>query len=309
MEKIIITPRSLSCGNPPVLSKLRDAGYELVFPSPGKQPSESELLAVIEEAVGYIAGVEAITEKILSNAKKLKIISRNGTGTDNIDLEAAAKRNIVIKKAEGANARGVAELTMGLVFAAARGISLSDRTLKAQKWQRLEGFELEGKVLGLVGCGKIGKLVAGFSLALGMKVLAYDSYPDTSFQPSPYFKYAPLFEILRDSDIVSLHCPPLPQKKALLGFSELSSMKKGALLINTARQSLVDERELVALLNAGHIAWYAIDAFDKEPPDDYALAQNERVIVTPHIGGFTKESIERASLVAIENLLSVLRKF
>lgn len=307
MENIIVTPRSLSKGDHPVLDKLTRADYSLVFPSPGRQPTEEELAAVVGDAVGYVAGVEPITGAILEMAPKLKVISRNGTGIDNIDAAAAARNHIVIRKADGANARGVAELAIGLMLAAARGIPSSDRSLKAEQWKRVQGFELEGKTLGLVGCGKIGKLVAGFALAFGMKVLAYDAYPDAGFKPSPDFKFVTLETLLESSDIVSLHCPPLPDRRPLIGSPQLSTMKRGAIIINTARQSLVDEVALALSLDDGSVMCYAIDAFDREPPEDFSLAMHERVIVTPHIGGFTAESIERAAEAAIDNLLETLR--
>ena len=308
MEIIIITPRSLSNGDHPLLKKLRDVGYQLVFPSPGRQPTEKELVAVIGDAVGYVAGVEPITAATLSAASKLRVISRNGTGIDNIDVEAAAQRHIIIRKADGANARGVAELAVGLMIAAARGIPASDRNLKAERWKRSQGFELEGKTLGIIGVGKIGKLVSGFALAFGMKVLAYDPYPDYGFVPSPDFSFVALEELLKRADIVTLHCPPLPDRKPLISKAQMATMRHGVIIINTARQSLVDEAALVRNLDSGAVAWYAIDAFDREPPEDFSLAKHERVIVTPHIGGFTAESVERAAEVAIDNLLDTLRK-
>lgn len=306
MDKIIVTPRSLSHGDHPVLRKLRDAGYMLEFPSPGRQPTEDELVVALKDAVGYLAGVEQITARTLAHADKLVVISRNGTGIDNIDLKAAEDKNIVIKKADGANARGVAELALGLILAAARSIPYSNCALKAEQWKRREGFEVEGKTLGVIGCGKIGKLVASFGLDLGMKVLAFDMYPNLDFQPAGDFGYTTFENLLQNSDIVSLHCPPTSDKKPLLGSVELGRMKRGAVLINTARQSLVDDQALKEALEIGQIQSYALDAFDHEPPTDYSLIQCENVISTPHIGGFTRESVERAAELAVENLLSVL---
>ncbi|MEN6318027.1 MAG: phosphoglycerate dehydrogenase [Rectinema sp.] len=308
MENIIVTPRSLSKGNNPLLARIKDAGYNLVFPNPGKQPTEDELVEVIGDAVGYIAGVEPITAAVLEKAEKLKVISRNGTGIDNIDLETARKKNIKIRKADGANARGVAELTIGLILAAVRDIVLSDRSLKSGIWNREKGFELEDKTLGIIGCGKIGQLVSRFALEFGMNVLAYDAYPNPDFHPSGNFRFDALRAVLKNSDIVSLHCPPLPDKRPLIEAAEIATMKHGAIIINTARQSLVDEKALLEALDSGILHCYAIDAFDKEPPDDLSLAKNERVIVTPHIGGFTEESIQRATEAAIDNLLESLQE-
>jgi phosphoglycerate dehydrogenase-like enzyme len=166
---------------------------------------------------------------------------------------------------------------------------------------------LEGKTLGLVGCGKIGRLVARFALAFDMKVLAYDPYPDTSFAPSPRFAWTTLLELLARADAVSLHCPPSPGGAPVLGAPELALLKKGVVVINTARGSLVDGAAMTAALASGQVAAYTLDAFDQEPPEDWSLAQNKRVVATPHIGGFTDESVDRATEVAIDNLLAALR--
>lgn len=290
------------------MERIRKAGYDLVFPSPGAQPTEAELSAVIPGAVGYLAGVERIDADLIEKAKRLKVISRNGTGTDNIDLVAAKARGIDIRKAEGANARGVAELAFGHILAAARTIAASDSALKAGKWNREKGFELEGKTLGLLGCGRIGKLVARFALAFDMNVIAFDLYPDPDFSPSGKFRFVPKEEVIVNSDIISLHCPPSADGRPVLGAMEIAAMKKGVVVVNTARQGLVDEKAMIEALGRQLARAYTIDAFDKEPPDDRSIIENAKVIATPHIGGFTEESIDRATEVAVENLLDSLLK-
>ncbi|MFA5853200.1 MAG: phosphoglycerate dehydrogenase [Spirochaetales bacterium] len=306
MEYIIVTPRSLSVGGHPLLEKIRKAGFDILFPSPGAQPTEAQLLAAIPGAIGYLAGVERISASVLGQASKLRVISRNGTGVDNIDLAAAKARGIEIRRAEGANARGVAELAFGQLLAALRNLPASDASLKAGGWSRRKGRELEGKTLGIVGCGKIGKLVARFALAFDMDVIAYDLFPDTKFKPSERFRFASLDELVAKADFLSLHCPPAPDGKPVLGAAEIAAMKRGAVVVNTARQGLVDEAAMLAALDKGRIAAYALDAFDKEPPEDRAIIANPNVIATPHIGGFTEESIDRATEVAVDNLLDSL---
>jgi phosphoglycerate dehydrogenase-like enzyme len=308
MEKVIVTPRSLSKGGHPLLDRITSAGFELAFPSPGNQPNPAQLEAVIGDAVGYLAGVEKIGADLIAKAGKLVAISRNGTGVDNVDLEAAKARGIAVLRAEGANARGVAELAFGHILACARGIGAADAELKAGRWTRTKGFELEGKTLALVGCGKIGRLVARFALAFDMKVLAYDLYPDKAFAPSAAFSWSPLSEALAAADVVSLHCPPLPDGRRLLDATAIAALKKGAVVVNTAREGLVDASAMSAALDSGRIRAYAMDAFDKEPPDDWGLVRNPRAVATPHIGGFTDESIDRATEAAVENLLEALRK-
>ena len=154
--KVLVTPRSLSKGGHPALDVLTAAGCELVFPAPGAQPSEAALVAALPGAVAWLAGVEPITAAVLEAADCLKIISRNGVGLDNIDRSAAKAKGIAIATTPGANSRGVAELALGFMLAFARQIPGSDAAIKAGGWERRQGIELEGRTLGIVGCGQIG---------------------------------------------------------------------------------------------------------------------------------------------------------
>jgi D-3-phosphoglycerate dehydrogenase / 2-oxoglutarate reductase len=303
MHKILVTPRSLTKGDHPALDALKQAGFEVIFATPGKQPDQAELMRLLPGCVGMLAGVERINAAILEVAKDLKAISRNGTGVDNIDLEAAQRLNVAVLRAEGANARGVAELAIGLLFAGIRAIPYSDAQMKAGKWSRKQGIEIAGRTLGMIGCGKIGKLVAQMALGLGMQVLAYDAFPDAAFAPSPAFKFTSLDEVLARADVLSLHCPPPQDGKPIITSEAIARMKQGVYLINTARAALLDDDAVFAGLQSGRIAGLATDVYDQEPPAMTALLAHENVIVTPHIGGFTVESVENASRVAVENLL------
>ena len=167
MEKILITPRSLTKEGHPALELLRKAGFQVITCTPGKSPEEEELLRLLPGCVGYLAGVEKVSARVLEAAKGLKVISRNGAGISNVDLEAARRLNIQVLPTPGANARGVAELTIGLILALLRSIPWSDGQLKAEAWSRRQGIELEGRTLGLVGCGDIGKLVVKMALGAG----------------------------------------------------------------------------------------------------------------------------------------------
>jgi D-3-phosphoglycerate dehydrogenase len=265
-----------------------------------------ELLCLLPGCVGMLAGAERISARVLEAAKELKAISRNGTGVDNIDLEAAERLNIRILRAEGANARGVAELAIGLVLAGVRAIPYSDAQMKTGNWSRKKGMEIDGRTLGLIGCGKIGKLVAQMALGLGMTVIAYDLYPDQTFTPSPKFRFAALDMVLQMSDVISLHCPPKQDGTPIIDKEAITHMKKGVYLMNTARPSLIDEEAVLKALNSGQIAGFATDVFHKEPPEISELFSHKNVITTPHIGGFTVESVVRAAQAAVENLLQFL---
>lgn len=306
MNKILVTPRSLTKGGHPALELLKKAGYEVVFSTPGKQPDEDELMRLLPGCVGYLAGVEKVSSKVLEAAKGLKVISRNGTGVDNIDLEAAARLGVRICRAEGANAMGVAELTIGLMFALVRLIPFHDDMMKKGKWERRKGCELRGRTLGLIGCGQIGKEVALRALGLGMEVLAYRRNPDRSFSPSEKFRWVTFDELVERSHIISLHLPATTTGEPVITSGVIARMKKGVYLINTARASLIDEKAVLNALDDGQIAGFATDVYSEEPPKDLTLVKHERIISTPHLGGFTDESVDRATEEAVRNLLNSL---
>jgi len=305
MTKILITPRSVTAAGHPALEKLVQAGYEIVMSKPGMMPTTDQLKALLPGCVGWLAGVETISADVLASAPDLRVISRNGTGIDAIDLKAAQQRGVEICRAEGANARGVAELAIGLMLALARSLAFSDAAIKAGGWQRRKGFELEGKTLGVVGCGKIGRLVATLAAGLGMRVIGYDPFAEISHNPLdlPLVK---LDDLIAVSDVITLHCPPPQDGGPLLDARRLALLKPGVLLVNTARHELIDVPALVAALDAGHVAGAALDVFDAEPPLDRAHLAHDRILATPHIGGFTTESVDRAVDVAVENLLDSL---
>lgn len=317
--RIAVTPRSLSEGGHPALAALEAAGYELLFPAPGRQPTTDEQLRFLPSCTGYLAGVEPITREVLAAAPKLRVISRNGVGVDAIDLAAAAERGVSVETTAGANARGVAELAITLMLSALRQVPCQDAALKVDRWERRLGREAEGLVLGVVGCGQIGRRVVRLALGLGLSVLAFDAVPDPSFRPggtfpggtfpdgtSPggTFAYTSLDDLLARSDVITLHCPPA--RRPLIDAAAVASMRPGAYLLNTARASLVDDAAVLEALVSGRIAGYATDVYDREPPAPQELLHHPRVISTPHIGGHTVESVDRATGAAVDNLLRVL---
>jgi phosphoglycerate dehydrogenase-like enzyme len=307
MNKVLISPRSLTRDGHPSLKLLEEAGYDVVFATPGKQPTEEELLQLLPGCIGYLAGVEKISAQALQAAKELKVISRNGSGIDNIDLEAAEKAGIEICRTEGANAKGVAELAIGSMFALARFLPFHDGRMKEEKWERRKGFELEGKTLGLIGCGQIGKETALRALGVGMQVKAFRRNPDRSFAPSEKFVWTTMEELLETADVISLHRPANPDGTPVVNADMISRMKKGVLLINTARASLVDDDAVLQALESGQIAGMATDVYVTEPPEEFKLVKHDRVIATPHLGGFTRESVDRATTEAVKNIIETLK--
>lgn len=302
--KIAVTPRSLSRTGHPALRALTDAGYEVIFPTPGRQPTLDELRGFLPGCVGYLAGVEAIPADVLALCPGLKVISRNGVGVDTIDLAAAQAMGIAVEKALGANSRGVAELAISLMLAGLRHIPWSDQQIKQGNWSRREGIEVCGRTVGVVGCGQIGKYVVQMAVGLGMAALGHDLYPDPAFAQTRRFSYVDINTLLSQADIVSLHCPPA--ERPLIDAAALDLMKPGAYLINTARAALVDDQAVLQALDNGKLRGFATDVYDREPPEVTPLLRHERVITTPHAGGLTEESIERATETAVQNLLKVL---
>jgi phosphoglycerate dehydrogenase-like enzyme len=229
---------------------------------------------------------------------------------DNIDLAAAKERGIAVLRAAGANAQGVAELTIGLLFSLLRGIPQSDAALKRGEWRRQKGVEAAGLTLGVIGCGNIGQLVTRMALTIGMAVRAYDPYPDTNFAPGADpdvadFAFAAYEEVITSADVLTLHCPPAPDGTPLIDGDILSRARDGVYLINTARAELLDTEAVRAALDDGRLARVALDTVERVEPG-HPLATHERVIGTPHIGGYTRQSGARAARAAVTNLLAHL---
>lgn len=308
MERILVTPRSLTEHPHPAIGQLQTAGFEVIFSAPGLLPSEDELVGLVFGCVGWLAGVEPVTPAVIDAAKDLRVISRNGVGVDNLPLPLLAERGIAVVTANGANAAGVTELTLGLMLASLRHIPMADAGIKAGQWPRHRGAEIRGRTVGIVGCGAIGGDVARLVCALGARVLAFDPLSPALGLPPERFAWAPIEAILADADIVSLHCPMPADGRPLIDGAAIAAMRQGAILVNTARAALVDETAVIRALNEGRLGTYATDVFPQEPPKCLDLAGHPKVIATSHIGGFTRESVDRAVEMAVANLLQELEK-
>ena len=304
---VLVTPRSLTEGSGiAYLGPVEAAGYRVVLGPRGRQPSEDELADLLPGCVGYIAGAERIGSKALSTAGSLRVISRNGSGIDNIDLAATDARGIAVLRAIGANAQGVAELAIALILDALRQVSAADRALRAGAWDRPIGREAARRQLGIVGYGAIGQRVGELARLLGMTSLVYDPARSPDTMANGLVFVARLEEVLAACSIVTLHCPPAPDGRHLIGTAELARMPRGAVLVNTARWSLVDRDAVLAALDDGTLNAYATDTFEHEPPGKDPIVEHPRTIVTPHLGAATVESVQRAAEAAVNNLLEAL---
>jgi D-3-phosphoglycerate dehydrogenase len=253
--------------------------------------SYEELLAVISEYDALIVRSRTkVTKEIIAAAKNLKVIGRAGTGLDNIDVEAAQRANIKVLNAPGANATAVAELTVGLMIALARDLPSAVSAAASGKKVKSYGTELAGKTLGIIGHGRIGRLVAHLALAFGMRVLAYDIV--TPEQVEPGVQMTSLEALVGDSDFVSLHVPLTEQTRGLVSAELLERFKVGSFLVNTARAELVDEVAIVRALESGRLRGYAADLVGANSP----LLGHPKALLTPHIGASTEEAQRRAGL-------------
>jgi D-3-phosphoglycerate dehydrogenase len=257
---------------------------------------------------GMIAGLDELDAPALETANDLKVIARYGVGYNNVDLEAAKKQGIVVTNTPGANAVSVAELTIGLILSMLRPIIPAVLETKDGNWPRFKGYSLEGKTVGLLGCGAIGKETAKRLLGFGSRLLVYDLYPDEDFADSHNVTFTDLDQVLAESDVISLHLPGTDATKGVVDAGFLGRMKKGAWLVNTARGDLIDETALINALKSGHLAGAALDVYSQEPPDkDNLLLKMDQVITTPHMGAHSDSATNNMGRMALEECLAVLR--
>lgn len=237
-----------------------------------------------------------VTDRLLHHGQRLRLVARAGIGVDNIDISSASERGILVINAPLGNVRSTAEHTIGLIFALARRIVISDSAVRTGRWKAgYEGMQLAGKRLGIIGLGQVGKQVAMLASAIGMEVLACDPYlPDTAWISIPV-RRSDARELLSTSDVVSLHTILTEETRNLIGETELSCMKRGAYLVNCARGGLVDEAALARSLSEGQLAGAALDVFEQEPLLDSPLLSAPKLILTPHVAASTREAQDQVS--------------
>lgn len=305
--KVLITSRSFVREEAEAMGLLKEAGLEPVVRIRELPWEEADLLGMVTEVEGIIAGLDPYSARVLAAAPKLRIVARNGVGVDTVDVEAATTRGIYVSNAGSAPAASVADLAMAMVLNLARQIPQAVDETRQGTWRRRVGRVLEGKTLGIVGTGSIGQEVAGRARAFGMGVVAFDTRRDAEWAASSAVRYVELEELLAESDFVSLHIPLTPATRALISKRELEIMKADAYLVNTSRGSIVDEKALFDALQSGTIAGTALDVLEQEPPTDNPLLDLPNVLVTPHIGSSTREATAAACIVAARNVAAVLR--
>lgn len=280
--------------------------FELVYA--GRTPTEDDLVGLCEEhqPIAIIVRYGRITARVVGACTKLRVISKHGSGIDTIDGVAARARGVAIEAAAGANAAAVAEHAWALILACAKSLPDLNGRMHAGHWDKAthKSLELNGRTLGLIGLGAIGRRVAAVGIAFGMRVVACD--PLAKSMP-PGVARCELTDVVRDSDVLSLHCPLTAETKNLIDGAALALMRGGAILVNTARGGLIDEHALVEALRSGHLRAAGLDTFSAEPPEaDLPLRNVAGVVMTPHIGGVTGDAYRNMGIAAAKNVLAVL---
>ena len=272
--------------------------------------NEKNKEALIEENIAdadilLVRSGTNITKELIDKANSLKIIARCGVGIDNIEISEATKKNIFVTNTPNANIISAAELTIGLMIAAARNISIADNSLKNKEWSRSEftGIELYGKQLGLVGFGKVARLVSERLQSFGMKVVFYDPFVESSTEVEQKLN---LNELLETSDFVSLHVPKTDETKNLISKDKLSIMKSNAIIINASRGGVIDEDAVFELVNQNKLFSAGFDVYENEPPNLDKESINSKAITLPHLGASTKEAQQRTGKEVVDNIKDIL---
>jgi len=304
---VLVATRSFGSTSERPWQILAEAGCETVRADMSQKMTEERLIGLLDGMHGAIVGVVPMTAHVIENAPSLKVVSMHGVGVDHVDLEAAARKGLIVANCPGANDQAVADLAIGLMVAIARQIPFVDQDVRNGKWGRYHGSELWKKTLGLIGLGRIGRGVAKRALGFDMQVLAYDPYVDEGQAAGIGVRLASFEEVITAADFLSLHAALTEETRHMLGKSELERMKPSAFLINTARGGLVDEKALYAALAEGRLAGAGLDAFAAEPPTGSPLLKLENVVLTPHIGAHTQEAIERVGVLAAQNVVQALQ--
>lgn len=302
MAKILVSDAIAKAG----VELLQKEGHEVVV----QKMTPEELVAAIPTYDAIIVrSATKVTADVINAGKNLKIIGRAGVGLDNVDKKAADEKSIKVVNTPAATSISVAELAIGHMLAASRWIGFGTSTMKEGKWEKkvMEGVELYGKTLGLIGIGKIGIETAKRAIAFGMKVIAYDPYVIDPGHPD--IKLVSKDELVANSDFISLHIPLTPETKGILGAAEFEKAKKGLVVVNCARGGVVDENALYDALKSGKVFAAGIDVFEKEPPENtHKLATLPNVALTPHIGASTEEGQLRAGVQLAEKIAEFFRK-
>jgi D-3-phosphoglycerate dehydrogenase len=301
---LVTAPKLASAG----LDLLNAEGCRVLFVGPEQGAEDIERIMASEPVDAVISRTLDLTAKAIQSCPTLKVISKHGVGVSNIDVQAASGRGIPVYVTPGANAQSVTEMTLALMFAAARRVSWMDREIRSGRWSRAQdGLELSGRTLGLVGFGQVARRVSVACQAIGMQVLVFDPLLPEGSDLQGAERVDSLDALLPRSQVLSLHVPLTAKTRGFIGAEQLALLPRDALLINTARGEVVDEPALIAALREGRLYAAGLDTMAVEPlPADSELAQLDNVVLTPHVGGSTPAALAAMAAGAARNVLGFL---
>ncbi|WP_312281340.1 phosphoglycerate dehydrogenase [Oscillibacter sp.] len=306
-KRVLVTSRSFGSIDSTPKDILEQAGCEVILM--GKDFDMERFAGTVTECDALIIGAHDFPVELMDCCGKLKVICKHGAGLDNLHLEEAKARGIAVCNVPGTNANAVADLTLGLMLSCARHISLGDRRVRQGQWKALTGKDVYAKTLGLLGFGAVARNVARRAVGFSMRVLAYDPYVHTLPEG---FEHVTLCEsaaeVISGCEFLSIHLPLNEETRGMIGAAELAAMRPGAYVINTARGGIVDEKALYEALVSGHLSGAAMDVTEVEPMDTAnPLLTLDNVVVTPHIGMYSREAIGAVSVICAENVAACLR--
>lgn len=304
--RVLLSVSSFGAADPLPLERLRASRCEVIENPFGRRLTEEEIIGLIGDVDVVIAGTEPLNAHVLEHARRLKVISRVGVGLENVDLNAALQYGIAVRNTPDALTDSVAELTLAGILNAARHVARMDRALRNGTWDRHMGVLVRGKVVGIVGLGRIGRRLAELLGPFEVELVASDRAPDVEAAARLGVTFVEFGELLARSDIVSLHLPGIG--KPIIGAAELAMMKPGAILVNASRGGLVDESALASALEGGDLAGAYIDTFADEPYEG-PLTTVDTVVLTPHAGSYAAETRAVMEMEAVENMVDSLREF
>lgn len=301
--RCFISTSSFGKQSPLGLEQLHAHGIEVTLNPFGRKLRKRETIELYNKADVVIAGVEDIDQEVLEANPQLRVISRCGIGVDSIDLEAVKLRKISLLTTPEPPAQAVAELTIGLIFAAARRIAEADGGIRRKEWKSLMGCLLKEKTLGILGFGRVGRKVAQVFGALGMNLIVYDPFPNHDLIRDVGATAADLKTVLSSADVLTLHMPLNPHTRGLLNEERFALLKKGAIIVNTSRGGIIDEGVLASFLSDGRLAGAALDVFENEPYEG-PLISVPNVVLTSHMGSYASETRIAMEIEAASNLIS-----
>lgn len=306
--RLLVTPTSYGKNDKRLKTELEAQVGEVIYNPTGKPLTSAELTHLLQGVDGYIAGLDHIDAAAIQSADCLKVIARYGVGVDNVDLDAARARSIVVTNTPGANSVSVAELALGLMLSLARQIPEAVEAVHQGKWPRYSGASLEGKTVGILGLGAIGKQLARRLAGFDCKLVAFDPFADPAVASKHQVELAALDAVIEQADFLSLHLPLTPETRGLVDEAFLGKMKQGAFLINTSRGEVIDEAALLRALQSGRLKGAGLDTFTVEPPEtSNPLLALPQVIATPHLGAQTDGATSNMGRLAMQDCLAVLR--